>query len=737
MRSPGRRSAPTGGGAETPPSEKGMSLFGGDERALGMGAPGPGGFSAFPPLSAAAPSADLLSKLAYSEAKVRQLEHQLEDCELRWQQRLADAKLASEAEHERMELQCRRFEAELDRCKEIHAGDLRHLNETKQMLLQSFETEKESARREERRKAQLDLERVNADHASELDELRRKHERHIAIVQQQAELEAEGLRRAHAGESQLTKLVEQVKGSVAQVEVMSKRVDGDKSLEWSVRERQLEAREKSVKELEARASSQAKEVEEQRRRVSEMLRNMEESQVDDRSALGLERQRLEEEHKRLLTLQQGVRESDRNNKEALKHAWAQVEEERRRVEGDKMKLEGELSMRKEEVELQERQVRLQAEQLQALHEQVKVARQNASRRIRETETTVASERRCLMNDLEVFEEKRRLHSQEVNKFECEKNSFEEERTRFENEVRSVGQMAAEVERRSEEVRLLHDQAGEVKSELTLLRSQVQEERSAQGNELERLKNMQTLIEQQRLQLLQTENQFHLKGIEDIDYLVTTQASIPLDGAAGQQPLMLQQQTDLAVPGGNFGPTEPITSGAGDHWNRLQEKAPNTGALHGKRPLATPCRSGGSLQNTAGSRVELQTLLRRTREASGEMQIYIQEQCRFLRQVTTSSAPADQGQFSYGQMMSGLPSHGGHRAPANFSHPGMLGEVALAPSFSAGCGAFGPAHGSYPGLPTLSSAASSEDNDSSFAGGPQLEAFPPLSSNQDDTSVSTS
>merc|ERR1740117_169570 len=44
--------------------------------------------------------------------------------------------------------------------------------------------------------------------------------------------------------------------------------------------------------------------------------------------------------------------------------------------------------------------------------------------------------------------------------------------------------------------------------------------------------MQTLVEQQRLQLLQTENQLRVRGIEDMELMVTTQATFPGDGGAG-------------------------------------------------------------------------------------------------------------------------------------------------------------------------------------------------------------
>merc|ERR1719389_771503 len=103
-----------------------------------------------------------------------------------------------------------------------------------------------------------------------------------------------------------------------------------------------------------------------------------------------------------------------------------------------------------------------------------------------------------MSDLEAFEEKRRILAVEVAKVNDEKRRLEEDRSGFDQEVRNVGQMAAEVQRRSEELKNLHNQAGEARGELLQLRDQLHEERSAHSTEAERLKTMQTLVEQQRL-----------------------------------------------------------------------------------------------------------------------------------------------------------------------------------------------------------------------------------------------
>merc|ERR1719310_349041 len=92
-------------------------------------------------------------------------------------------------------------------------------------------------------------------------------------------------------------------------------------------------------------------------------------------------------------------------------------------------------------------------------------------------------------------------------------------------------MAIEVQRKSEELKALHEQAGEARGEILRLRDQLSEERTAHGSELERLKTMQTLVEQQRLQLLQTENQLRMRGIEDIALMVTTQATFPAEAGS--------------------------------------------------------------------------------------------------------------------------------------------------------------------------------------------------------------
>lgn len=749
-----------------------LSLFGNDFMQVDGGRAF-GGFSANPPL-AAAPSADLLSKLAYSEAKVRQLELQLEDCDQRWVQRLSDSKLQSEAEHERMELQCHRLEADLDRGKDTSAADLRHLNEKKQLMLQNFDMEKENARRDERRKAQLDIEKLRADHTHELEELHRRHERSISIAQQQADMEADNLKKAQSGEQQLSRLIEQVQGSVAEVDRMSRRVDSDKSLEWNVRERQLEAREKTVREMEARLSAQSKEVENQRHRVSELVRHMEDSQVDDREALKLERERLQDEHARLLSLQQSVRDADRNNKEALKHAWGQLEDEKHGFQQVRISSEGELQAHREETELFDRQQRQETERLKNVHNQVEVARQNASRRIRETEATIASERRALMSDLEVFEEKRRIFAAEVQKFEEDRRSLTEERGGFEQEVRSVGQMACEVQRRSEELMTLQNQAGEARGELLKLRDQLGEERSAHGSELERLKTMQTLVEQQRLQLLQTENQFRMRGIEDIDVMMTTQATFPADaggffpgdaaglaagaGAGGMvnpfeafgAPLPAamasgpsQDQGDYAklfaqqghgLPAAAMPAGQGSTTWAGRGISNLGQRMPATPGVAGSTGHRHPAGGhdfGGPDAMGGGSRMELQTLLRRTKESSGDV-LYIQEQFRFLQQSQSQPGPMSRdarqmpggtgGGFGGGGIGAGAGFGGGSIGGGmNRMWPGALS--AGMPAVSRGL--------HHHAMLAPSHSTSTEDDD--YAS-PTLEGIRPLSSDIEGTSA---
>lgn len=586
---------PPGDGDGTPPSQRELSF-------VVEGATSGQGFSAMPP---AANAPDLLLQLAQAKAKVRHLELQLEDSEQRWQRRFEDAKRQEDASHARMELQCQYLQSELDRCKEVQASEMRHFLEQKRMLSQGHQTEKEEAVREERRKVQMEIDKVKADHRLEVEELKRQNERAIAIVKQQAEVEAENLRRAQTGEHHLTKLVEQVQGSVAEVERLSKRVDSDKTMEWSVRERQIEARERNARDMEAQLSRQSKEVEEQRRRLSDLVTNLQNCQEEDTSVLASERERLQAEHQRLLELQQSVREADRNNKEALKHAWAQVEEDRRVLQQEQLRFDSEQAARKEELEMQERQLKSETERLKTLHQQIEVARQSAARRIRETESTVANERRCLMNDLEAFEEKKRFHSSEAMKLENDRRQLQEDKSNFESELHSVGLMAQELERRSEEIRVLHGEAAEARSELHLLRGQLQEERSAQGTEMERLRTMQSLIEQQRLQLLQTENQLRLQGVEDIDLQVTGQGHFPNDlpSLGNAQEAMNRWTTDWLEPREVSGPIPgPAT----------------------RRPA--------TISSLGGSDFQIRSKLQRSRKGSGEMQTYLLQSAAFLQEA---------------------------------------------------------------------------------------------------------
>merc|ERR1712232_596095 len=86
-------------------------------------------------------------------------------------------------------------------------------------------------------------------------------------------------------------------------------------------------------------------------------------------------------------------------------------------------------------------------------------------------------------------------------------------------------------------------------------------------------------------------------------------------------------------------SQPAAQHAAEHamYPASQKIGALAGRASGRRLPATPCRGA------SGSRMELQTLLRRTRESSGEMQVYIQEQYRFLREeAAPASAPTGGG-----------------------------------------------------------------------------------------------
>jgi len=317
-----------------------------------------------------------------------------------------------------------------------------------------------------------------------------------------------------------------------------------------------------------------------------------------------------------------------------------------------------------------------------------------------------------MNDLEVFAEKGRAFAAEVQKLEDEKRSLAEERRNFEQEVRNVGEMAAEVEHRSEELRVLHHQAGEARGEILRLRDQLSEERGEHDSELERLKTMQTLVEQQRLQLLQTENQCRMRGIEDIDFMITTQATIPSKtaGAVGdlaepvQDPVAsLNQPASAPFAGAVVPVVSSMLSGRGIA--NLGHRLPATAGRAGS--------TGHRLQSGAdalGARMELQTLLRRTREASGDV-VHIQEQFRFLQQ----SQPT--GQITRDDRMSPFTAAaGGHAGLASDDGRQPPGMLLLPPSRTV--------PGDFHGMQAPSFSTSTEED--YFAELP-LEGIHPLSS----------
>ena len=91
-----------------------------------------------------------------------------------------------------------------------------------------------------------------------------------------------------------------------------------------------------------------KEVEEQRRRMTDLLRHIEDGQLNDQSNVATDRERLDAEHLRILELQQTIRDVDRNNKEAMKHTWAQLEDEHRAFLEEKIRVESDICARRQD-----------------------------------------------------------------------------------------------------------------------------------------------------------------------------------------------------------------------------------------------------------------------------------------------------------------------------------------------------------------------------------------------------
>jgi len=260
--------------------------------------------------------------------------------------------------------------------------------------------------------------------------------------------------------------------------------------------------------------------------------------------------------------------------------------------------------------------------------------------------------------------------------------------------------------------------------------------------------------------LQTENQLRMRGIEDIDLMVTTQATFPADGSgfaqAGQTTgnpfegftMPVNVFGGLGNPGKENLAAAPFTQPAGAPagaypaggsatWSGrgmsdLGQRMPATPGIAGSTGhRLPPGGGGGGYGGGGGSRMELQTLLRRTKEASGDV-LYVQEQFRFLQQ---SGQPA--GQVHRDERHPPWPSSGGgvgfgvgssgsnSRLRPHMSLAGGQAATRMVPNF--------PQHAGHAPAMLMGSRSTSTEEDDWQASHHTLEGMRPLSSDIDATS----
>ena len=103
----------------------------------------------------------------------------MEEAELRAKQKYERCCLEHDTEREKWELERKRLENDLERQKQGHLEELRHLQESKRVLSESVDMEKEALRRDEHRKSQEELERVRRQFLSEQGESEKRHHRYL------------------------------------------------------------------------------------------------------------------------------------------------------------------------------------------------------------------------------------------------------------------------------------------------------------------------------------------------------------------------------------------------------------------------------------------------------------------------------------------------------------------------------------------------------------------------------
>jgi len=439
--------------------------------------------------------------LAFMEAKAVKLQDELDQSANEKRKKVIQLEEERALDRSRWELEQKRLEAEITRLHESVLEEQRRGKELKIRQKEMIDLERQEVRRDWDQRMKDETARLRRQASQEQEHIETRHRRHVESLTDQHAREMESVRVASRSSVELVTVMDRVQDTTVQVESLARRLDGAKSNQEDSLKMQLDQRERNVAAMERHCQERLQEVEAQRRKLTHLIDSMKDDRASSEDQVQHARERVDRDHQRVLELLTTTKEKDQQSLALLDEQRAQLEDERRRFEGEK---EASMSREKEiknENEATLRRLKKERESLDALRRVVEQAEMNCGRRIQESETIVTSEKRNMMVDLEVLAERERVLKMELDALATKRHYVQVEAARVEEEGARVRLFAAEVHKRSEEICVFYEETRHAKEESQRLHNEVMDSERQIASEKANLKSLHTLVEGQRLELL--------------------------------------------------------------------------------------------------------------------------------------------------------------------------------------------------------------------------------------------
>eukprot|EP00916_Digyalum_oweni_P025759 GHVL01042399.1.p1 GENE.GHVL01042399.1~~GHVL01042399.1.p1 ORF type:complete len:640 (+),score=148.48 GHVL01042399.1:902-2821(+) len=442
------------------------------------------------------------------QAAARKFAAELQDRESVFQRQLAIRESDWASQKQQLQQSERRLEEEISRIKILHVEELRQVKDSKakgeRMLLSEFEVKLETARTA----ALRDKETLEVQFSNEKDQLRREHENNLQTHNAASEKELAGLKRQLHEQMRIGELMGKIQQSAQQVDDIHRKFDSARGFEESQRLSQLDEREKSLKDMEKKLTAHQQDIDDQRKRLTQLIGDFDSQSKDHRDSSDSQNQRLQTEHTRLIQLQENLKESDRQSKRLLEDTRQQLLEEKREAMSRVSAMEADLHRKQDSLE--KSNIRLQRE-IQSYKESKNASERalaSSAARVRESEQLAAKERQNILVEMQVMEEKKMEFLHEKEAMTGERSWLEIEKARLEEEQAQLERAAVHVKQQSVLVVKLHDEAMVALRESEVSKDHLESEAAYRKEEMRNMRLMSEALQQQKLELMRTET--HLR-----------------------------------------------------------------------------------------------------------------------------------------------------------------------------------------------------------------------------------